>query len=143
MMKTLALLMACGVLHADTVTRRDHLSVNGTVIRVSGGELTIQAGLTEGNKTFSYKLTEIESIEFNLNTFNPGGPPKAPGFGGTYPAPPPAPLAASQATDTLVIRGGQRKECRLISIDQQFIHCEGKDGDYSRGTTLRVLIGLR
>jgi len=125
----------------DTVTKSDHLSVNGSLKQMSGGVITLEAQFNSGNgtpvmKTLLISITEVESIEFNSTTFNPGAPPKALGI-----TPPPTTSNQAAAADQLILRGGQRKECKLIGIDQQSVHCVGKGGDYTRKVTLRILVG--
>ena len=127
---------------ADTITAKDHVSMNGTVKELSGGVISFEARFSSGSKLLRVELRAVESIEFNATSFNPGAPPRSPGFG------PPLDSQANNVKDsavtaTIVLRGGQRRPCELISIDQSQVHCAGKDGDYNRAIVLRVLIGTR
>lgn len=137
----IALLSALSAL-CDTVTKNDHLSVNGSLTRLSDGVITLEAQFAQRGKTPEIKvlhisISDVESVEFNYTTFNSGAPPKALGI---TPAPVPSkePLAAA---DQLLLRGGQLKACKLIGIDQEFVHCAGKDGDYPRRVTRRIQVG--
>jgi hypothetical protein len=123
---------------ADTITTRDHVSVNGSLIKMTDDQLTIMARYRTGNKTLSIKITDAEIIEFNNTTFNSGAPPKELGIG-----PPldsgPVPAHQRTASDTIFLRGSH-KACKLIGIDTQFVHCAGKDGEYPRRIVLRITL---
>ena len=124
-----------------SVTKTDHLSVNGSLSHMSDGVITLEAGFASGTKTPIIKtlripISEVESVEFNYTTFNPGAPPKALGI-----TPPPTTSKQPAAADQVLLRGGLRKDCRLIGIDRESIHCAGKDADYIRKITLRILVG--
>lgn len=126
----------------DTVTKTDHLSLNGSLTNMTDGVITLEAEFPSDNKTPLVKtlrisIHEIESIEFNDTTFNSGAPRKALGL-----TPPPAPSKQpAVAPDQLFLRGNRRQECRLIGIDQESVHCAGKDGDYLRKITVRIQVG--
>jgi hypothetical protein len=126
----------------DTVTKTDHLSLNGSLTQMSDGVITLEAEFASDSKTPIIKtlhipIGEVESIEFNDTTFNPGAPRKALGL---TPPPPPSKQPAA-APDQLFLRGNRRQECKLIGIDQEFVHCAGKDGDYGRKITVRIQVG--
>jgi hypothetical protein len=121
----------------DTVTKTDHLSVNGSLKQMSSGVITLEAQFGSGTKTLLISINEVESIEFNNTTFNPGAPPKALGI-----TPPPSTSKLAFAADQLILRGNQRKGCKLIGIDQQYVHCAVKGEDYARKVTLRIQVGV-
>ena len=128
------------LLRGDTVTTTEKVSVNAKVIKLTDNELTVVARFESGDKTFQIAQSDTEIIEFNNTTFNAGAPPKAFGLG------PPLknekiPRSTPESPDTIVLRGGQHRECKLTGIDDQFVHCFGKDGDYPRKIVLRILVG--
>jgi hypothetical protein len=128
---------------ADTVTKTNHLSVNGVIKQLSGSMITLEARTKSGTDTLQIGISEVESIEFNDTTFNSGAPRKAPGIGpGTDSGTPATPKQAN-LTDIVVLRGGQRRECTLTGIDLQLVHCGGRDGDYNRRIVLRIILGPR
>jgi hypothetical protein len=139
MRRILLIVCAAAAAHADTIMTTDHLSVNGNIKQMSGGVITLDAGYTAGTRTLSIQLSAVENIGFNSTTFNPGQPPKelriGPRKGGT----PSSQEAAAMVT--VVLRGNQSKDCKLLSIDAATVHCAGKGGDYNRRTVLRVLVG--
>jgi hypothetical protein len=125
----------------DTVTNKDHLSVNGLLTQMSDGVITLEAEFASDSKTPMIKtlhisIREVESIEFNDTTFNPGAPQKSLGI-----TPPPAnPKQTPGVVDQVVLRGGILKDCKLLGIDQESIHCAGKGADYMRKITLRIQV---
>lgn len=134
--RILLIVCAAAAAHADTVTIKNHSSFNGS-LTMSGGVITLQAVFaTGGTKMLSIQLSEVDNIGFNSTTFNPGKAPPNPTIGSS---------SGSRAGDvdvTVVLRaGGQRKDCKLMSIDANAVHCEGKGGDYPRKTVLRILVG--
>ena len=137
--RILLIVCAAAAAHADTVTTTDHLSVNGNLKQMSGGVITLDASYGAGTKTLSIQLSAVDAIGFNSTTFNPGNPPKVLAIGPPKGSPRSPQDAA--AMDTVVLRGNQRKDCMLLSIDANTIRCAGKGGDYNRRTVLRILIG--
>jgi hypothetical protein len=135
MTRTIFLIMCCAVAaEGDTVTMNNHVSVNGNLKQVSSGVITLDAGFPAGTKTLSIPLSAVDTIGFNSTTANPGAPPKALTTG--------ASPGGGAADVTVVLRaGGQRKDCKLQSIDANAIHCAAKGGDYNRKTVLRILVG--
>jgi hypothetical protein len=128
-------------LGADTITTKDHASVNGSLIKMANGEMTIVARYSSGEKPLRIKIEATEIIEFNGTTFNSGAPPKALGVGPPLNSESKTPPARPQnGTDTIILRGAQRKPCKLVGIDEQLVHCAGKDGDYNRRIVIRVLV---
>lgn len=138
--------------YADTITRIDHSSVNGVLAKLSEGAITLEARYTAGPKTLNILLSSVESIEFNSVAFNPGPPPTAPGLGpGTSPVPRPASTAQSTFSDAVELRGGNgaHQSCKVVSIDENMVHCEavsgenpkGKLREYPRRIVLRILVG--
>jgi hypothetical protein len=137
---TLFAALGFSLLHADTITTRDHSGVNGSLIKMAGDEMTIIARYASGEKTLTIKRTDAEVIEFNGTTFNSGAPPRAFGIGPPL-QPASAPASAPEPADTIILRGAQRRACKLIGIDERLVHCVGKDGDYPRRIVLRILVG--
>jgi hypothetical protein len=135
----LLVLCAAAAAQADTVTMTSHLSVNGDLKQMSGGVITLGASFAAGTRTLSIQLSAVDTISFNSTTFNPDAPPKVLGIGPPKGSPPESREAA--AMDTIVLRGNQRKDCKLLSIDADTVHCSGKGGDYNRRTVLRILVG--
>jgi hypothetical protein len=141
MRAALLTLMAAVAAYPDTVTTTDHLSLNGTLTKMSDRTVTLEAKFSAGPKTLQIPMGMIDSIEFNSIAFNPGAPPKTFGLGpGTGPAPKQTPAQAAEK-DVVVLRGNQRKACKLVSVDEAVVRCEGKGNEYSRKIVLRVLIG--
>ena len=141
-------LLAATLGYADTVTTIDHLSVNGVLKKMTEGTITLEARFGSGPKTLNIPMAMVESIEFNSVAFNPGAPPQAYGLGpGASPAPRPAAPKQTVVTDAVELRGsgGERQPCKLISIDENLVHCEAKDkgkpSEYSRRIVLRILVG--
>jgi hypothetical protein len=129
-------------LSADTITTTDHASVNGSVTTMANGEITLIARYDAGDKTLLIKLKDTDIVEFNGGTSNPGSPPREAGFGPSRDSKlEPPPSQPQNDANTIVLRGNQRRPCKLVGIDAQFVHCEGKDGDYNRRIVLRVIVG--
>jgi hypothetical protein len=127
---------------ADTITKTDNLSVNGSLTNMSEGVITLEAefpssGKTPLIKTLHIPIRDVESIDFNDTTFNPAAPQKSLGI-----TPPPAnPKQTPGATVyQVVLRGGIVKDCKLVGIDQEFVRCAGKDTDQMRRITLTIQV---
>src|ERR1039458_2004562 len=124
-------LFAAASAFPDTISKTDHLSVNGSLTNMSDGVITLEAEFASGSKTPLLKtlhipIREVESIEFNDTTFNSGAPQKSLGI-----TPLPAtPKRTPGAADQVLLRGGLHKDCKLTGIDQESIQCDGKDADY-------------
>src|SRR4051812_34548338 len=124
--RSLAMLAWLGssFLSADTITTRDQLSVNGSLVKLAGDEMTIVARYasrdkpTPVEKTFQVKRNDVDVLEFNATTMNSGAPPVSIGIGPPIKAGKIAP-SPPEAADTIVLRGGQRRDCKLIEIDGQ------------------------
>lgn len=138
--------------HGDTVTKLDHLSVNGILTKMSEGTITLEARYGSRPKTLIVPMSAVEIIEFNSTAFNPGAPPKAYGLGpGISHTPPPAPPKEHIVTDAVELRGakGEREPCKVTSIDESIVHCEassgtkgkGKPSEYARWIVLRIVVG--
>jgi hypothetical protein len=138
--------------YADTVTTLDHLSVNGVLSQMSGGTITLEARYSSGPRTRTILMSTVETIEFNSTAFNPPAPSKAPGVGPGVPtAPRPALPKQPVVTDAVELRGGsgERQPCKVVSIDENLVHCEpassgkdkGKAIEYPRRNVLRILVG--
>jgi hypothetical protein len=125
---------------ADTVTRKNHISVNGTLVGMADGQLKIIARYTSETKTLSIKMDQVEMIEFNGTTFNTSAPSKVVGLGPPLASDEPSVQSKTQDTNTIFLRGSH-KSCTLVSIDEQSVQCAGKDGTYSRRVVIRIVTG--
>jgi hypothetical protein len=133
-------LLAGATVWPDTVTTTDQLSVNGSLVRLKDGVIALEARFNSGTRTVQVQITAVESIEFNATTFNPGAPPKVLGIG------PPRGGATAHpeaiAKDIIVLRGGERDDCKLLSIDADAVYCGGKHPKtHRRMTVLRIRVG--
>jgi hypothetical protein len=128
---------------ADTITTKEHISVNGSLKRLAKEGLIVMARYPSADKTLSIPIQDIEIIEFNSITFNAGGPRRDPGLGAPLGSKSSVPAAPAKNHDTIVLRGGQRRACKLVGIDEQEVHCAGRDGDYSRSITIRIVLASR
>ena len=140
---------------ADTITTLDHLSVNGVLTKMSDGMITLEARYAsdpEKRMIRMIPMSSVESIEFNSTAFNPGAPPKAYGLGpGNSGTPSPGSPKEPIVTDAVELRGakGERQPCKVISIDENVVHCEAassakdkvKPSQFARRIVLRVLVG--
>jgi hypothetical protein len=128
---------------ADTVTTSDQLSVNGSLVKMSEGVVQLEVSSRSGKELRWIPMSKVGSIEFNSTVFNPGGPPKV--FGIKPPAE--QQKAPSKAAErpaqggTIVLRGGESKPCKLVSIDADKVHCGG--AEYGRQIVLRILVSPR
>lgn len=128
----------------DTVTTKQHLSVNGDIKQVAGGVITLEAIFSSGPKSWPIPITTVESIEFNAMKFNPGAPARTFGLGPPAGAPPRTVPEQAMVLDTILLRGGNREPCRLVSIDTNLVRCKGNgkaEATYSRKIVLRILLG--
>jgi hypothetical protein len=135
-------LVTCRPIRPDTITMKDSLSINGSILGMSSGALRVKVQFPSEEKEVPIQLKDVQSIEFNLLTFNPGAPPKVLGFG------PPSGAQDTQqkvtpAEDVIVLRGGTRKSCILVGIDADRVHCDPNDIGYKRNEVLRVVLGPR
>jgi|SRR5579872_3415161 len=125
----------------DTITMNDSLSIRGALLGMSNGRLRMKSRFPSGEKEVWVQTKDVQSIEFNSNTFNPGPPPKILGFG------PPSPSQEAQkespVEDVIVLRGGLRQSCILLGIDADRVHCGPKDTGYNRNTVLRIVFGSK
>ncbi len=132
-------LLSCKSACPDTLTTKDNLSINGSLVGMSNGVLRFKARFPSQAKEVWIRVEDIQSIEFNSLTFNSGPPPKIQGFG------PPSVKSPSQekppAEVVVVLRGGTRQSCILVGIDANRVHCDPKDTGYDRNTVLRILLG--
>lgn len=126
-------LLICRSARSDTITMKDNLSVNCSVVGMSNGVLTVKAQFSSKEKDVQIPIRDVQSIEFNLLTSNPGPPPKVLGIG------PPADLPLTGAV--IVLRGGGRESCDLVSIDAARVHCNPNDKTRGRSTILRIVFG--
>jgi hypothetical protein len=134
-------LLACRPARPDTVTRTDGLSINGSIVEMSNGVLTLDAWFSSGEQRMPIPIKYIQSIEFNSDTRNFGAPPKVLGIGppAGQETPPKEPLSG----DVIVFRGGARQPCILVRIDADRVHCGPKETPYGRITVLRIMVGSR
>ena len=134
-------LLGCGSARPDTITTKDNLSINGSLLEMSNGLLTIKARFSSKEKEVRVPVNDIQSIEFNLLTSNPGAPPKILGIG------PPADQNALQGEPpfggVIVLRGGERQPCDLVSIDAERVHCNPNDKTHDRSAILLIVFGSR
>lgn len=136
--------------YGDTITTLDHLSVNGLLKRMSDGTITLEARYASGSKTLMIPISRVETIEFNSTGFNPGAPPKVYGLGpGVSSTPRLSPPQQSVVADTIELRGagGERQPCKVVSIDDNSVHCDvsstpkdKKPSEYARRIVLRILV---
>lgn len=135
----LAALLACKSVRPDTITMKDSISINGSLLGMSDGLIRIKARFPSEKKEMWIPVKDAQSIEFNSLTFNSGPPPKIVGFG-----PPQGQDASKKGThpqDVIVLRGGTRRPCNLVGIDANGVHCDPNGAVYARDATLRVVLG--
>ena len=141
-MKWLSIFALAGCcLHADTVTTADNRSWNGTIVSYQASKLSFKGKFSSGDKTFDVNRRDLKMLEFNSATYNPGPPPKALGLKGSgsgQGVAPPAPAAPVGPQDQLMLRGGDEKQCDLVSIDEGTVKCGA--GSFSRGGVRRVIL---
>jgi hypothetical protein len=125
----------------DTITMKDSLSIHGSLLGMSSEVLKIKAQFPSEEREVWIPVRNVQTIEFNLLTFNPGAPPKILGFG------PPRGQGTSKkmfpAGDVIVLRGGERKSCILVGIDTDRVHCDPNYTGYNRNAVLRIVLGPR
>jgi hypothetical protein len=113
---------------------------------MANGVLTLNARFTTGPKTLEIPITLIQTIEFNSLIVNPHAPPKILGIG---PDKSQGDISSQADTsDLIVLRGDDRRECKLLSIDADRIHCDVKDNkgssnSFGRGVVLRIQVGVK
>ncbi len=122
----------------DTLTTRDNVSVNGKLIEMKEGVVRLETHSPKGTETRYIMVDKIATIEFNSAIYNSATPPKIFGLA------PPSRSASVQKSptpaDTVVLRGNERKECKLESITSAAVVCEGKDNEYSRILVIRIQV---
>jgi hypothetical protein len=131
---------------SDTITTKDHLSVSGSLVGMSNGIITLNARFSSETKMLQIPIASVESIEFNSMTYNPGAPPKVLGVG-----PPQSHVtepAEVIAGDLVVLRGDDRRACKLLSIDADRVYCDTKDSksgsnSFGRSVVLRIQLGAK
>lgn len=133
------MLLVCGPARPDTITTTDGSSVNGSILGIADGVVKIQSRFPSKTKEIWIPLKEIQNIEFNSQTFNPGAPPQIQGFG---PSGNQDNQQKSNSTgEVIVLRGGERKPCNLVDIDANAVHCGPHDTVYPRNKVLRIVFG--
>jgi len=122
----------------DTVTTRDNVSVNGKLIEMKTGVVGLETHSPQGTEQRYITLDNIAAIEFNSALYNSAAPPKV------FAIAPPSPSASVQKTptpaDTVVLRGNERKDCKLAGITSAAVVCEGKGNQYSRILVIRIQV---
>ncbi|MGA9133441.1 MAG: hypothetical protein WB384_15675, partial [Candidatus Sulfotelmatobacter sp.] len=74
-------LLSCKWACPDTITTKDNLSINGSLVEMSNGVLKLKVRYPSKSKEVWIGVEVLQSIEFNHQTFNTGPPPKIQGFG--------------------------------------------------------------
>jgi hypothetical protein len=130
----------------DSITTLDKLSVFGRVTAMDKDTVTLvarfpsaESGTPVREETLTLKRVDLLRIEFNRTTVNPGGPPSI----GLKPpdglaAQPPA---ARPPADTVILVGGERRECEPTAIRDEKLYCGTEVLD--RGKVIRILLGSR
>jgi hypothetical protein len=134
-------LLAGSSARPDTITTKDNLSIHGSLVEMSKGILKIKARFPSEEKEVWVPVKNIQTIEFNLLTYNPGAPPKILGFGA-----PNGQDTSQNVTppgDTIVFRDGKRLACNLVDIDTDHLHCDQNGTNYNRNEVLRIVLGPR
>ena len=134
-------LLTCQSALPDTIVTTENLSINGSIVGMLNGVLTIKARFSSKEKEVWIPVRDIRTIEFNSLTFNAGAPPKILGFG--PPTGQDVPQKEPPAGDVIVLRGGTRQSCILVGIDFDRVHCNPNDTGYSRNVVLRIVLGSK
>jgi len=124
---------------SDTITTTDHLSVNGELKNMSNGEITLVAYFSSGTRIIDVKIAAVAIIEFNSTTANSGAPPAKIGISPS----PENSNVVEEEKDTIVMRGGLRQSCDLLSIDKDSVHCKGSKESYKRRSVIRIVMGAK
>jgi hypothetical protein len=131
---------------SDTVTTKTNLSVSGSLVGMSDGVITLNSRFSSGTRALQFSIDSLQSIEFNSMTYNPGAPPKVLGIGPAQnQAPAPDEVVAA---DVIVLRGNDRRPCKLMRIDVNRVYCDPKDSkspssSYGRSVVLRIVLGAK
>lgn len=145
----LLVLLACGVAPLgaeDSITTLDKLSVFGRVIELNKDTVTLVARFPSkdakspvSEETLTLKRAGLLRIEFSQTTFNPGGPPSL----GLKPPEGRAaqPQGALPPADTVILIGGERRECELAVIKNDQVTCG--TAVLERRKVIRILLGGR
>ena len=133
------LLLTCRSARPDTITMKDGVSVNCSVLEMSSGILELKAKFPSEEKDVRIPIKDVQSIEFNSLTTNLGAPPKILGFG--PPSGQNSPQDVLPAEDVVVLRGGARQPCILVGIDANRVRCGPNDAYYNRNKVLRIVMG--
>jgi len=108
---------------------------------MSNGVLTIKARFPSKEKEVWIPVKDVQTIEFNLLMSNPGSPPKILGIG--PPADQNSPQKVPPVGSVIVLRGGERQPCDLVSIDAERVHCNANDKTHDRSAVLRIVLGSK
>jgi hypothetical protein len=132
------MLVVCRSARPDTIITTDGSSVNGSILGVANGVVKIQSRFPSKTKEIWVPLKNVQSIEFNSQTFNPGAPPEIQGFG---PGGPQDSQKSNRTGEVIVLRGGERQPCNLVDLDADAVHCGPRDTFYPRSKVLRIVFG--
>jgi hypothetical protein len=144
-----ALILLAGIsARSDTITTKKNLSVNGDLLSMSNGVVTLNAHFPSGWKTLSFRVDSVRTIEFNSTDYNPGAPPAVMGIGPPQSNPTAPAPAEVIGGDVIVLRGDDRIPCKLLSIDASRVYCDPRDyksGPHSwgRNAVLRIQVDAR
>jgi hypothetical protein len=108
---------------ADTVTLRDNVGYNGSVVSLDANFLVLQAKRADGTmQDIKVPRANVVRIEFNNTKVNVGPPPDGLGAhqGGGTPTP------AKQDKDKIILRGGQSQACPGITLQGDAMKCGDK-----------------
>jgi len=130
------------VARADSVDTTDKLIVFGHIERMDQTELTITASFPSPKGVASKELkiprSQVVKIEFNLTTFNPGGPPAI----GALPPAKSRAVPAPVGQDFAVMVDGHHQPCDGATIDiQQHLHC-GKE-EFPKSAVIRIFLATQ
>jgi hypothetical protein len=131
---------------ADSIKTVDNLSVFGRVTEMTRDTVTLVARFPSEDprnpvreEKMTLKRADLLVIEFSKTTFNPGGPPSI----GLKPPDGRAarPPAARPPADTVILNGGERRECEPAAISDEKLYCGSTALD--RAKVIRILLGSR
>ncbi|HEY7389813.1 MAG TPA: hypothetical protein VH640_14950 [Bryobacteraceae bacterium] len=145
-----------GFARADSITTADNLTLHGIVSHMDKDQIKVRARFSsvsnedakKGNcrqlqGTFNCELmlarSQVAEIQINRTDFNQGGPPSL----GLRPgkAAPEGPQASFANSDTAVLRGGDRKQCGIVTIEDRMVHCPKANMDFDRDSVINILLG--
>lgn len=108
---------------ADTVTLRDNVGYNGSVVSLDANFLVLRAKRADGTiQDIKAARANVVRIEFNNTKVNVGPPPD--GLGAHQGGGPTTP--AKQDKDKIILRGGQSQPCPSVTIQEGVLKCGDK-----------------